>query len=148
MNDENKIILYTSSDGNVSISVLFEKETFWLPQKAIAELFDVQIPIISKHLKNIYDEGELTPEATVSKKETVRTEGGREVKRWVDYYNLDAIIAVGYRVNSKQATRFRQWATKTLREYIQKGFVLNNDLLKNGKPFGRDYFDDHEGLAG
>ena len=142
MKNEAKIILYTSSDGNVSISVLFEQETFWLPQKAIAELFDVQIPIISKHLKNIYDEGELTPEATISKKETVRTEGGREVKRWVDYYNLDAIIAVGYRVNSKQATRFRQWATKTLREYIQKGFVLNDDLLKNGKPFGRDYFEE------
>jgi hypothetical protein len=142
MRNEEKIILYTSSDGNVSISVFFEQETFWLPQKTIAELFDVQVPVISKHLKNIYDERELIPEATISKKETVRTEGGREVKRWVDYYNLDAIIAVGYRVNSKQATRFRQWATKTLREYIQKGFVLNDDLLKNGKPFGRDYFDE------
>jgi len=142
MKNEAKIILYTSSDGNVSISVLFEQETFWLPQKAIAELFGVQVPVISKHLKNIYDEGELTLEATLSKKETVRTEGCRDVKRWVDYYNLDAIIAVGYRVNSKQATRFRQWATKTLREYIQKGFVLNDDLLKNGKLFGKDYFDE------
>jgi hypothetical protein len=93
-------------------------------------------------LKNIYDEEELTREATVSKKEIVQIEGGREVSRLVDFYNLDAIIAVGYRVNSKKATRFRQWATKTLHEYIQKGFVLNDELLKNGKPFGKDYFDE------
>jgi len=100
------------------------------------------VPAIAKHLKNIYDEEELTREATVSKKEIVQIEGGREVSRLVDFYNLDAIIAVGYRVNSKKATRFRQWATKTLHEYIQKGFVLNDELLKNGKPFGKDYFDE------
>jgi len=139
---EDKIILYTTESGNVTVSVRFEDENFWMTQKAIAELFDVQVPAITKHLKNIYDEEELTREATVSKKEIVQIEGSREVSRLVDFYNLDAIIAVGYRVNSKKATRFRQWATKTLHEYIQKGFVLNDELLKNGKPFGKDYFDE------
>jgi hypothetical protein len=142
MKQEDKIILYTTDSGNVTVSVRFEDENFWMTQKAIAELFDVQVPAIAKHLKNIYDEEELTREATVSKKEIVQIEGGREVSRLVDFYNLDAIIAVGYRVNSKKATRFRQWATKTLHEYIQKGFVLNDELLKNGKPFGKDYFDE------
>jgi hypothetical protein len=139
---EDEIILYTTDSGKVAVSVRFENENFWMTQKAIAELFDVQIPAITKHLKNIYDEEELNREATVSKKEIVQIEGSREVSRQVDFYNLDAIIAVGYRVNSKKATRFRQWATKTLHEYIQKGFVLNDDLLKNGKPFGKDYFDE------
>ena len=97
---------------------------------------------ISKHLQNIYEEEELTRDATVSKMETVQEEGSRQVRRTLEHYNLDAIIAVGYRVNSKKATRFRQWATKTLKEYITKGFVLNDDMLKNGKPFGRDYFDE------
>ena len=142
MKREDKIILYTTDSGNVTVSVRFEDENFWMTQKAIAELFDVQVPAIAKHLKNIYDEEELTREATVSKKEIVQIEGSREVSRLVDFYNLDAIIAVGYRVNSKKATRFRQWATKTLHEYIQKGFVLNDELLKNGKPFGKDYFDE------
>ncbi len=142
MKQENKIILYTTDSGNVTVSVRFEDENFWMTQKAIAELFDVQVPATTKHLKNIYDEEELTREATVSKKEIVQIEGSREVSRLVDFYNLDAIIAVGYRVNSKKATRFRQWATKTLHEYIQKGFVLNDELLKNGKPFGKDYFDE------
>ncbi|MBS3969877.1 MAG: virulence RhuM family protein [Clostridia bacterium] len=142
MKQEDKIVLYTTDSGNVTVSVRFEEENFWMTQKAIAELFDVQVPAITKHLKNIYDEEELTREATVSKKEIVQIEGSREVSRLVDFYNLDAIIAVGYRVNSKKATRFRQWATKTLHEYIQKGFVLNDELLKNGKPFGKDYFDE------
>lgn len=142
MKIEDEIILYTTDSGKVAVSVRFENENFWMTQKAIAELFDVQIPAITKHLKNIYDEEELNREATVSKKEIVQIEGSREVSRQVDFYNLDAIIAVGYRVNSKKATRFRQWATKTLHEYIQKGFVLNDDLLKNGKPFGKDYFDE------
>jgi hypothetical protein len=142
MKQEDKIILYTTDSGNVTVSVRFEDENFWMTQKAIAELFDVQVPAIAKHLKNIYDEEELIREATVSKKEIVQIEGSREVSRLVDFYNLDAIIAVGYRVNSKKATRFRQWATKTLHEYIQKGFVLNDELLKNGKPFGKDYFDE------
>ena len=97
---------------------------------------------ITKHLGNIYEEEELSREETCSKKEQVQIEGNREVKRNLDFYNLDAIIAVGYRVNSKKATKFRQWATKTLKEYITKGFVLNDDMLKNGKPFGKDYFDE------
>lgn len=142
MKQEDKIILYTTDSGNVMVSVCFEDENFWMTQKAIAELFDVQVPAITKHLKNIYDEEELTRDATVSKKDIVQIEGTRKVSRLVDFYNLDAIIAVGYRVNSKKATRFRQWATKTLHEYIQKGFVLNDELLKNGKPFGKDYFDE------
>jgi hypothetical protein len=142
MKQDNKIVLYTTDSGNVTVSVRFEEETFWMTQKAIAELFDVNVPAISKHFKNIYDEEELSAESTISKMETVQIEGAREVTRTVEFYNLDAVIAVGYRVNSKKATRFRQWATKTLHEYIQKGFVLNDDMLKNGKPFGKDYFDE------
>jgi hypothetical protein len=142
MKHEGKIILYTTDGGNVAVSVRFEDEDFWMTQKAIGELFEVGVPAVSKHIKNIFDDGELSPDATVSKMEIVQDEGNRKVTRLVDCYNLDMIIAVGYRVNSKKATRFRQWATKTLHEYIQKGFVLNDDLLKNGKPFGRDYFDE------
>lgn len=139
---KDKIILYTTEDGNVNVSVYFENENFWLTQKAMAELFDVDIPAISKHLSNIYADEELTQDATISKMEKVQQEGTRQVRRTQNFYNLDAIIAVGYRVNSKKATRFRQWATKTLKEYILKGFVLNDEMLKNGKPFGKDYFDE------
>ena len=137
-----KVLLYSDESGKEYISVVFRDETFWLTQKAMAELFAVNVPAVSKHLQNIYEEGELERSSTVSKMETVQQEGERQVKRTVDYYNLDAIIAVGYRVNSKKATRFRQWATKTLKEYIQKGFVLNDELMKNGRPFGKDYFDE------
>lgn len=137
---ENRIILYQDNNANVFVQVMYEDDTFWMMQKSIAELFDVQIPAIAKHLKNIYDEGELDRDSTVSKKEIVQTEGARKVQRSIDFYNLDAIIAVGYRVNSLKATRFRQWATQTLREYIIKGFVLNDDMLKNGRTFGKDYF--------
>ena len=137
-----EILLYSDDSGKEFINVVFEDETFWLTQKAMAELFDVNVPAVSKHLQNIYEENELTRDATISKMETVQQEGERQVKRMVDFYNLDAIIAVGYRVNSKKATRFRQWATKTLKEYIQKGFVLNDEIMKNGRPFGRDYFDE------
>lgn len=146
MNDgptqKENIILYQTQDGNVNVSVIFKDETFWVTQKAMAELFDVQVPAIAKHLKNIYDEGELDRKSTVSKMEIVQNEGGREVRRTVDIFNLDASIAVGYRVNSIKATQFRRWATETLKEYIIKGFVLNDDMLKNGKPFGKDYFDE------
>ena len=142
MNNKHDIVLYQIDDTNVCVSVYFEDETFWLTTKAMAELFGVKTQAITKHLGNIYEEEELTREATCSKKEQVQIEGDREVKRNLDFYNLDAIIAVGYRVNSKKATRFRQWATKTLKEYITKGFVLNDDMLKNGKPFGKDYFDE------
>ena len=142
MIQENEIVLYQVEDTNICVNVVFKDETFWMTQKAMAELFDVNVPAISKHLSNIFEEGELFKEATVSKMEIVQMEGNRKVKREPEFYNLDAIIAVGYRVNSKKATRFRQWATKTLKDYITKGFVLNDDMLKNGKPFGKDYFDE------
>ena len=142
MNKEHEIVLHQIDDTNVCVNVVYNEETFWLTQKAMAELFEVNVPDISKHLNNIFKEGELEKNATVSKMEIVQKEGNRQVKRNTEFYNLDAIIAVGYRVNSKKATRFRQWATKTLKEYIIKGFVLNDDMLKNGKPFGKDYFDE------
>lgn len=142
MEQKHNIVLYQIDGTNVCISVYFEDETFWLTTKAMAELFGVKSQAITKHLGNIYEEEELSREETCSKKEQVQIEGNREVKRNLDFYNLDAIIAVGYRVNSKKATKFRQWATKTLKEYITKGFVLNDDMLKNGKPFGKDYFDE------
>lgn len=119
-------------DGPV-VAVRVEHETLWLTQKQMAELFNVNVPAIAKHLANIFEEGELTEEATISKMEIVQTEGERKVKRTVCYYNLDAIVAVGYRVNSKQATHFRQWATQILREYIIKGFVLDDERLKQAK---------------
>ena len=142
MIQEHEIVLYQVEDTNICVNVVFKDETFWMTQKAMAELFDVNVPAISKHLSNIFEEGELFKGATVSKMEIVQMEGNRKVKREPEFYNLDAIIAVGYRVNSKKATRFRQWATKTLKDYITKGFVLNDDMLKNGKPFGKDYFDE------
>ncbi len=137
-----EVLLYSDESGKEYVSVVFKDETFWLTQKAMAELFNVNVPAVSKHLQNIYEEGELERDSTISKMETVQQEGERQVRRTVDHYNLDAIIAVGYRVNSKKATRFRQWATKTLREYIQKGFVINDEMMKNGRPFGKDYFDE------
>ena len=137
-----EVLLYSDESGKEYISVVFKDETFWLTQSGMAELFACTADNISLHLKNIYADGELTPEATTEKFSVVRKEGSREVTRTIDHYNLDAIIAVGYRVNSKKATRFRQWATKALREYIQKGFVINDEMMKNGRPFGRDYFDE------
>ena len=137
-----EVLLYSDESGKEYVSVVFKDETFWLTQKGMAELFDCSTDNISLHLKNIYADGELEQTATTEKISVVRTEGTREVSRTLDHYNLDAIIAVGYRVNSKKATRFRQWATKTLKEYIQKGFVLNDELMKNGRPFGKDYFDE------
>lgn len=139
--DEKNIVLYGSMDDGPVIRVLMDNETLWLTQKQMAELFNVNVPAINKHLLNIYSDGELSENATISKKEIVQTEGHREVTRDVNYYNLDAIIAVGYRVNSLQATRFRQWATQILREYIIKGFVLDDDRLKQAKTvLGKDYF--------
>lgn len=139
------ILLYETEESKVNVSVYYANETFWLTQKAMAELFDVQIPAISKHLKNIFLEGELDEKVVVSKMEITTQHGAIEGKtqtKYAQFYNLDAIIAVGYRVNSKKATHFRQWATNTLKEYIIKGFVLNDDMLKNGRPFGQDYFDE------
>ena len=133
-------LLYTSPKGDVKVEVILNDETVWLSQKSIAQLFGVNVPAISKHLDNIYESGELSKEATVSILETVQTEGSREVKRNIEYFNLDAIISVGYRVNSAQATRFRIWATNTLKEYIIKGFIMDDERLKNGRYFGKDYF--------
>lgn len=139
---QGEILLYDNGTDKQFVSVVFKDETFWLTQKAMAELFECSADNISLHLKNIYAEEELLPSATTEKFSVVRKEGTREVKRAIEHYNLDAIIAVGYRVNSKKATRFRQWATKTLKEYIQKGFVLDDEMMKNGRPFGKDYFDE------
>lgn len=142
MNQEQRIVLYKIEDTNICVSVFFKEETFWMTQKAMAELFDCTTDNISLHLKNIYREEELEEDATIEFFSVVQNEGKRKISRNMKCYNLDAIIAVGYRINSKKATRFRQWATKTLKEYITKGFVLNDDMLKNGKPFGKDYFDE------
>lgn len=136
-------ILYSSPEEDVKVMALVKDETIWLTQKAMAELFDVNVPGISKHLKNIYDEGELSESATISILETVQNENGRSVKRNVSFYNLDAIISVGYRVNSAKATKFRIWATGILKEYIKKGFVLDDERLKQGNAvFGKDYIED------
>jgi len=135
----NKIIFYKTPLTNVNIDIIYKDETFWLSQKQLAELFGTGVPAINKHIKNILEDEELT-ESTISKMETVRQEGSREVTRSIDYYNLDMVIAVGYRVNSKEATQFRIWATNTLKEFIIKGFVLDDERLKNGQHFGEDYF--------
>ena len=140
---QSDFILYTSNDGDVNVEVFLKDETVWLTQKAMAGLFGVKVPAISKHLANIYETGELSEEPTISILETVQKEGDREVLRKMEFYNLDAIIAVGYRVNSYQATQFRIWATRTLKEYIIKGFVLDDERLKQGNQvFGKDYFDE------
>lgn len=141
-NLQHQIILYQADDSNVCVNVIFKDETFWLTQKAMADLFECSSDNISLHLKNIYNEKELDEISTTENFSVVQIEGNREVSRNIKHYSLDAIIAVGYRVNSKKATRFRQWATNTLKEYITKGFVLNDEMLKNGKPFGKDYFDE------
>lgn len=124
------------------VQVVIKDETIWCTQKAMAQLFGVGVPAVSKHLKNIFEEGELSPEMTISKMETVINRGKRgEVNEFIDFYNLDAIIAVGYRVSSLKATRFRQWATKILNEYIRKGFAMDDERLKQGTAmFGKDYF--------
>ena len=141
--NQTNFLLYTGNDGKVNIEVFLKDETVWLTQKAMAELFVVNIPAVSKHLSNIFESGELQKEATLSILETVQMEGNRQVKRKMEFYNLDAIISVGYRVNSYQATQFRIWATRTLKEYIIKGFVLDDERLKQGKQvFGKDYFDE------
>ncbi len=140
MNDQNRFLLYTAPNGAVKVEVFFKDETVWLTQKALAELFGVKVPAINKHLKNIFESGELTESSVISILETTAADGKSYQTR---YYNLDAIIAVGYRVNSYQATQFRIWATATLREFIIKGFVLDDERLKQGKQvFGKDYFDE------
>ncbi len=142
MNDELKnIIIYNNSNGEVKVDVFVEGETVWLTQKSMGELFGVTKKTISEHLGNIFGSYELQKEATVRNFRTVQQEGERLVNRDLEYYNLDAIISVGYRVNSSKATQFRIWATQTLKEYIIKGFVLDDNRLKQGQTlFGKDYF--------
>ena len=136
-------LLYTGSDGKVNVEVFLKDETVWLTQKAMAELFGCTPDNISLHLKNIYNEKELDTNSTTEDFSVVQKEGKRQVNRKMEFYNLDAIIAVGYRVNSYQATRFRIWATKILKEYIIKGFVLDDERLKQGnRVFGKDYFEE------
>ncbi|MDD5677946.1 MAG: virulence RhuM family protein [Kiritimatiellae bacterium] len=140
MNDQNQFLLYSAPDGAVKVEVCFKDETVWLTQKALAELFGVKVPAINKHLKNIFESGELAEKSVISILETTAADGK---SYQTGFYNLDAIIAVGYRVNSYQATQFRIWATKTLKEFIIKGFVLDDERLKQGKQvFGKDYFDE------
>ena len=142
MSNEIQFLLYNMPDSDGKVQVVIKGETLWCTQKAMAQLFGVGVPAISKHLKNIFAEGELDPDTTISKMETVVNRGIRgEVKEFIDFYSLDAIIAVGYRVSSLKATRFRQWATKILNEYIKKGFAMDDERLKQGNAvFGKDYF--------
>ena len=141
MNKELQFLIYSTPEENVLVDVVVKDENIWVTQKAMAELFGVKVPAISKHLKNIFEEGELQQESTISKMETLQNEGTRNIKRLVDFYNLDAIISVGYRVNSHKATKFRIWATQILKEYMQKGFAMDDERLKQGKTFfGKDYF--------
>lgn len=136
-----QFLVYEAEDGRIKIDVRLDEETVWLSQALIAELFQTSVPNISMHIRNVYEEGELRPEATIKKFLTVRQEGGRAVRRQVDHYNLDMIISVGYRVKSHVATRFRIWATQRLKEYIIKGFTLDDERLKNPQqPF--DYFEE------
>lgn len=141
MDKQLEFLMYKSADEEVSVNALIKDETIWLTQKSMADLFDVDVPAISKHLSNIYAEGELLKEATISKMEIVQQEGTRSVKREQNFYNLDAIISIGYRVNSRKATQFRIWATSVLKEYMIKGFAMDDERLKQGKTaFGKDYF--------
>ena len=143
MKKQNNFLLYQNQDGNIKVDVLIQKETIWLSINQMAELFDIDKSGISRHIKNIFETGELQEEATVAKIATVQNEGSREVTRTLDYFNLDMIISVGYRVNSIRGTHFRIWATKQLKELIIKGFVIDNDKLKEpNNPFGKDYFDE------
>ena len=142
MNTNKDIVIYTDQNQNIKLNVIIKDETLWATQKQIAELFEVDSDTISYHLKNIYNSGELVKSSTTEKISVVQNEGKREVKRSLVFYNLDAIIAVGYRVNSKKATKFRIWATEILKEFIIKGFVLDDERLKQSQNFSKDYFDE------
>ncbi|MFH1892559.1 MAG: virulence RhuM family protein [Candidatus Zixiibacteriota bacterium] len=139
--DDSKILIYQSDSGETRLEVRLQDETVWLTQKLMSELFEKDVRTINEHIKNVYEEGELEPESTIRKFRIVQVEGTRQVRRLVDFYSLDMIIAVGYRVKSAVATRFRQWATARLREYIVKGFVLDDERLKGGSGLV-DYFDE------
>jgi len=139
----NEILLYTTPNGKVKVEIYLQNETIWLTQQKIADLFGIERSVVTKHLKNIFEEGELMKEATCAKIAQVQIEGEREVTRSIEFYNLDAIISVGYRVNSTQATHFRIWATALLKEYIIKGFAMDDERLKNpNNIFGKDYFEE------
>ena len=138
--ETNEFLLYTTPYGDIKVEVFFHNENIWLTQKKMAQLFDVEINTVNYHLKEIFKSGELEEPPTIRKFRIVQKEGLRDIEREIDFYNLDAIISVGYRVNSARATQFRIWATSKLREFILKGFVLDDDRLKNGKYFGKDYF--------
>ena len=140
MKNKSEIVLYTSPDGQIKVEVFFQGDSAWLTLNRIAGLFGTSKQNVSYHLNNIYADGELVKKATVKEILTVQKEGGRKVKRKIVYYNLDAIISTGYRINSERATQFRIWATSILKEYIIKGFALDDERLKNGKYFGKDYF--------
>ena len=138
-----EFLMYQTEGGQTRIRCLIQNETIWLTQQQMAELFDVDKSGVSRHLQNIYETGELYPDSTVAKIATVQTEGNRQVEREIEHYNLDAIISVGYRVNSVRGTQFRIWATQQLKEFMIKGFVLDDERLKQGKAlFGKDYFDE------
>ena len=139
---EGRALIYATADGTVRVEVLLGDETFWLTIKRMAELFGTTKQTISYHLRQIYDSGELSRDATVKGIVTVQKEGSRNVSRTLEHYNLDAVISVGYRVNSRLATQFRIWATRTLKEFIVKCFVLDDERLKQGARFGKDYFDE------
>ncbi len=137
---EAEFLLYTSPNGEIKVDVFFHNENIWLTQKKMAELFDVEVNTINYHLKEIFKSKELDEASTLRKFRIVQKEGARDIERETDFYNLDAIISVGYRVNSTKATQFRIWATQKLREFILKGFVLDDERLKNGNYFSKDYF--------
>ena len=139
---ESNILLYETEEGNVNVDVILKDETIWLTQKSMAEVFDCSSDNVSLHLKNIFEDNELDKNSTTEKISVVRKEGNRNVNRELEFYNLDAIIAVGYRVNSKKATKFRIWATKILKNYMIKGFVIDTEKMKNGPKFGKDYYDE------
>ncbi|NPC94746.1 virulence RhuM family protein [Bacillus sp. WMMC1349] len=142
MNNETNILIYQTEEGNTKIDVRLENGTVWMTQKAIAELYQKGVNTINEHVKNIYAEGELQELATIRKNRIVQTEGKREVEREVSFYNLEMIIAIGYRVRSHRGTQFRQWATERLNEYLVKGFTMDDDRLKEMRNFGQDYFDE------
>lgn len=138
-----KFLIYKTATQNIAIDVIVDNDTIWATQKSIAQLFGKSLKTINNHIKDIYSTGELSEDSTIRKFQIVQTEGSRQVTRKINFYNLDMIISVGYRVNSIQATRFRQWATQTLKEYMIKGFVLDDDRLKQGETLlGKDYFDE------
>ena len=140
-NSTAEFLIFSAQTGGDGLEVRYENETIWLSQKLMARLFEVTVPTINEHLRNIFESGEISQEATLRKFRTVQTEGSREVAREVEHYNLDAIISVGYRVNSVRATQFRQWATAVLRDFAIKGYVLDRERMENGAFLNEDYFE-------